>query len=105
METPLAFPLLNIRFHLRVQSLRLNMLRHNEPFLRLPAPLLVSETLRELKLRQLHSRWIYVPGRFSLPNLKTLCLERALLFDDHCSRDYVMEQFAGFPELEKLYLC
>ncbi|XP_047961800.1 F-box/FBD/LRR-repeat protein At3g26920-like [Salvia hispanica] len=88
-----------------VQYLRLNMLRHNEPFLGLPALLLASETLRELELRQLHFMWIYLPGRLSLPNLKTLYLERVLLFDDHCSRDYVMEPFTGLPELEKLYLC
>ncbi|XP_047964199.1 F-box/LRR-repeat protein At5g02910-like [Salvia hispanica] len=88
-----------------VQSLRLQILRHYEPFLGLPAPLLVSETLLELEIRQVHFRGIYLPRRFSLPNLKTLCLERLWLFDDHRSREDVVEPFAGLPELEKLYLC
>ncbi|KAG6388240.1 hypothetical protein SASPL_153441 [Salvia splendens] len=56
------------------------------------------KTLRELDLRQ---SYVYVPGRLSLPNLKTLYLETELCFH---GKDNKMEPFSGLPELEKLTL-
>ncbi|KAG6409336.1 hypothetical protein SASPL_127374 [Salvia splendens] len=81
-----------------VQSLRLNC--HTYRGLRLPAAFLTCETLRELELGQL-CRPVEVPGRLSLPNLKSFHLETPLVFYDD---DISMEPFSGLPELEKLTL-
>ncbi|KAG6390378.1 hypothetical protein SASPL_148112 [Salvia splendens] len=78
-----------------VQSLRLHDLT-----LSLPAAVFTSTTLRELELRQRDTR-VYVPGRFSLPNLKTLYLEAPNL---NFSSDQGKELCSGLPELEKLSL-
>ncbi|XP_047961809.1 putative F-box protein At3g44060 [Salvia hispanica] len=78
-----------------VQSLRLHDLT-----LSLPTAVFTSTTLRELELRQRDAR-IYVPGRFSLPNLKTLYLEA---FNLNFSSDQGKELCSGLPGLEKLSL-
>ncbi|KAG6409293.1 hypothetical protein SASPL_127330 [Salvia splendens] len=82
-----------------VQSLRLHWPTYRK--LRLPAAFLTCETLRELELRDLFCP-VKLPGRLSLPNLKTLHLHTLFLgFDDHHHR---MDPFSGLPQLEKLTL-
>ncbi|KAL1552061.1 F-box/LRR-repeat protein-like protein [Salvia divinorum] len=81
-----------------VQSLRLSWPTCREQ--RLPAAFLACKTLRELELGNLRAP-VRVPGRLSLPNLKTLHLETPLVFDDD---RHGMEPFSGLPELEKLTL-
>ena len=77
-----------------VQSLRL----HSKCTITLPQAFISCTTLRELQLTQLHSS-VELPGRLSLPNLKTFHLETHLFFNDE---HYNMEPFSGLPELEKL---
>ncbi|KAL1552037.1 FBD-associated F-box protein-like protein [Salvia divinorum] len=79
-----------------VQSLCL----HARCSLRLPEAFISCKTLRELELRQLYCS-VEVPGRLSLPNLKSFHLETHLAFNDD---DIIMEPFSGLPELEKLTL-
>ncbi|KAL1551929.1 hypothetical protein AAHA92_12792 [Salvia divinorum] len=81
-----------------VQSLLLRWPTYRE--VRLPAAFLTCKTLQELELRNLPSS-VQVPGRLSLPNLKTFHLETVLVFDDD---HHMMEPFSGLPELEKLTL-
>ncbi|XP_047971209.1 F-box/FBD/LRR-repeat protein At3g26920-like [Salvia hispanica] len=78
-----------------VQSVRV----HTNGSLTLPKAFISCKTLRELDLRQ--SYMVSVPGRLSLPNLKTLYLETELCFRGN---DNKMEPFSGLPELEKLTL-
>ncbi|KAG6388242.1 hypothetical protein SASPL_153443 [Salvia splendens] len=84
-------------------------INHSVQSLRLHAPtkltLRLPEALISCKTRCGSSSSgspIKVPGRLSLPNLKTLLLQTSsLVFDDD---DVSMEPFSGLPELEKLTL-
>ncbi|XP_047954012.1 F-box/FBD/LRR-repeat protein At1g80470-like [Salvia hispanica] len=82
-----------------LQSLRLHWPTYRK--LRLPPAFLTCNTLRELEIRDLFCP-VKLPGRLSLPNLKTLHLHTLfLVFDNHHHR---MDPFSGLPQLEKLTL-
>ncbi|XP_047970926.1 putative FBD-associated F-box protein At5g56560 [Salvia hispanica] len=81
-----------------LQSLRLHWPTYRK--LRLPPAFLTCNTLRELEIRDLFCP-VKLPGRLSLPNLKTLHLHTiSLVFDHHHDPD----PFSGLPQLEKLTL-
>ncbi|KAG6409290.1 hypothetical protein SASPL_127327 [Salvia splendens] len=82
-----------------VQSIRLHWPTYRK--LRLPPAFLTCNTLRELEIRDLFCP-VKLPGRLSLPYLKTLHLHTIVLVfaNDH----HRMDPFSALPELEKLTL-